>query len=50
MSVFHKKELLTLKVLVMAIYALGALLKKIITAQWEGMGNLESARYQTQCH
>ena len=37
---------LTLKVLVMAVDALGLLLNSIITAQWEGMGDVGSARYE----
>ena len=36
---------LTLKVLVMTIDAL-ELLDKIITPQWEGMGDVESVRYE----
>ena len=37
---------LTLKVLVMTIDALGHFLNRIITAQWEGMGDVASARYE----
>ena len=37
---------LTLEVLVTTIDALGTLLNRIITAQWEGMGDVGSARYE----
>ena len=37
---------LTLKVLVTTIDALGHFLNRMITAQWEGMGDVGSARYE----
>ena len=37
---------LTPKVLVTTIDALGHFLNRIITAQWEGMGDVRSARYE----
>ena len=37
---------LTLKVLITTIDALGHSLNRIITAQWEGMGDVGSARYK----
>ena len=37
---------LTLEVLVMTVDALGHSLNRIITAQWEGMGDVGSARYE----
>ena len=42
--------LLALKVLVTAIDALGTPLNMIITAQWEGMGDVGSARYEMPDH
>ena len=41
---------LTLKVLVTTIDELGPLLNRVITAQWEGMGDVGSARYKPALH
>ena len=41
---------LTLKVLVTAIDALRPLLYRVITAQWEGMGDVGAARYELALH
>ena len=41
---------LTLTVLVTAIDALGPLLNRVITAQWEGMGDAGAARYKPALH
>ena len=38
--------LLTHRVLVTTIDALDTLLNRIVTAQWEGMGDVGSARYE----
>ena len=42
----NEGNILTLKVLVTTTDALGPLLNRIITAQWEGMGDVGSARYE----
>ena len=43
----YKTFLLTLTVLVMTIDAIdGTLLNRIMTTQWEGMGDVGSARYE----
>ena len=42
-----EEQELTLKVLLTAIHALG-LLNRIITAQWEGMVDVGSARYEVR--
>ena len=39
-------DYLTLQVLVTTIDALKTLLNRVITAQWEGMGDVRSARYE----
>ena len=43
-------ESLTLKVLVTTIDALWPLIIRVITAQWEGMGDVGSARYEPSRH
>ena len=42
----HSPNIITLKVLVTTVDALGHFLNRILTAQWEGMGDVGSARYE----
>ena len=42
--------MMSLKLLVTTILCIRTLLNRIITAPWEGMGDVGSARYGTGCH